>query len=1212
MHNMAERNTIDSVVALIESILKIPADQVDIDANLESFGINSLIIMELMDSIEEAFDVTLTPAQFSDIDSVRGVAALVDGLMVHDTGAQPNIIPLPAAENKPVAVSRPAKSDTRDATLPQQLFQQVGEKYAIDLKPQKVKTLEAMADALIENHSAELIRYYGLRASNDHAVKAQDDIAIIGMGCRLPDAPDYQTLWANMQAQKNSVREIPQSRWSWEDHYDAVPSPGKTLSKWGALLEDVDCFDADFFHISPEDAATMDPQLRLLIEETYHGIEDAGINIATLKGSRTGVFIGYEYAEYEHYLRRNNNKDLAYIPVFSSSSPSYYLANRISNAFDFCGPSESFNVNCASSAVAINRAYYSLLNNECDLAIVGAASLNLFADDYISASQYGVLSPDGTSGVFDDNANGFTRGEGIGVIVLRRRTAAENNNNRIYGLIKTVHESYRGATRNISEVKHEAITRVLQECYQKGAIAPESISYIEVDGYANKWADSFEYEGIKGAFAADTAGHKHVALGSIKGNIGNVEPVSGLVSTIKLALSLHHKVFPATISKKKINSFMDVEKPSHPLYIADREIPFDTLRQTSGSPVRAGINSFADSGSNVHIVLEEYLPQSRVNTGRAGVKQLVILSARDTQNLEKYVQRYIDFLSGAGSSVPLIDIAYTSQVGREALQERLAVVASDCEDLLAKLMLVATSGLNARSQLEAKEIYYSTNQQVANNPLAKLITEDMIHTQLMQNWQASEWKHISQLWVNGVSVPWQIIWQDNPAQRISLPGYPFAKNRYWIDIGVQNARDVSMVVNTLVPQQQPPAAASEENPWYFYIPANGGDEPENRAMASEDKIALFMVQDIARQLKCAQEDVARDKNLFDLGMASIGVAQLVMKMDELLATSLPLNVLFTYSNVNSLSGYLAQAFAERLDATVVSRIEPAKEAIKPPEEEPAAGPEPVAVDPAASVVALRRTGKKAAIFAVPGAGGHALSLQLLSQALGSAQPFYCLDPVGLAGDTSPMNNVRQIAAFNLAAMKSVQPQGPYRLLGYSNGGIVAFDMAQQLHEQGEKVTSLVLLDTLSPQWLGKDPVENMMVGVFNRLVSMMGKNSDLNVAELAQISPQQRGQFFYQRVTELGIVLPQKQFIATLNVALENELACRAYQPEKLSQAVNPLLLRATQGYVDMPADYGWNSLFCDTVKSYDISANHFTLLEKEHIKAVVKILNNVAKKSVR
>jgi acyl transferase domain-containing protein/acyl carrier protein len=710
MSNVAEVDVLGKVLALIESTLKVPVDQVDIDANLESFGVNSLIVMELMENIEKEFDVTLTPAQFANIDTVRGLAGLVETLVQGNVSQANGAQPAAGVSGAPGNVHRSQEAASvaglpsgHGEGLPASVLDYVRRQYSIDLSGREFASIEDVVDALTSNHAGDLLRHYGMSDGGASGARVPA-IAIVGMSCRLPDAPDHGAFWDNLVSQRNSMREIPKTRWNWEEHYSETPAPGKTVSKWGALIDDVDCFDAGFFNIPPEEAKTIDPQLRLLLEETYRAVEDAGINMKTLAGSRTGVFIGYEYSEYEHHLRKLNNQDFTKGPLFSSSSPSYYLSNRISYTYDLCGPSESYNVNCASSAVAINSAYHSLLNGESDVAIAGAASLNLFAEDYIAASQYGVLSPNGTSGVFDDDANGFTRGEGVATIVLKRLEDAQRDNNRIYGIIRCSHQNYRGAARNISEVKHESITSVIGECYKKGGVDLESVHYVEVDGYARKWADSFEYEGIKGAFQKSKAGEKHVALGSVKGNIGNVEAVSGVTNVIKIALSLHHKKFPATISKKKVNTFIDIDNASHPLYIADREIPFDSIRKEADQPIRAGVNSFADSGTSVHILLEEYMGEKQAAIETPQSKRVFVLSAKDGKRLETYVQKYIDYLSGESGSGSFADLTYTSQVGREALDERLAIVAASPKELLDKLGLVKKAGIKVKLYLESKDI----------------------------------------------------------------------------------------------------------------------------------------------------------------------------------------------------------------------------------------------------------------------------------------------------------------------------------------------------------------------------------------------------------------------------------------------------------------------------------------------------------------------------
>lgn len=1202
MANVAEIDVLSEVLKLIVSTLKVPADEIDIDANLESFGVNSLIVMELMENIEKAFDITLTPAQFSNIDTIRGLTGLVESLLVKEAPA--------AAPTAAAAPAAPLPGRAGDAGA-SDVLDYVSRRFAVDLSYRAFSSVEDIADALVFNHASDLLRHYGLSDAIEQGSRAGAParaplIAIVGMSCRLPDAPNPRAYWDNLIAQRNSMREIPASRWNWEDHYSETAAQGKSVTKWGALIDDVDCFDAAFFNIPAAEARTIDPQLRLLLEETYRAVEDAGIDMKKLAGSRTGMFVGYEYAEYEHHLRKLNNKDFTKGPLFSSSSPSYYLSNRISYTFDLCGPSESYNVNCASAAVAVNNAFYSLLNRESDVAIAAAASLNLFADDYIAASQYGILSPNGTSGVFDDDANGFTRGEGVAAVVLKRLDDAERDNDRIYGVIRASHQNYRGAARNISEVKHEAITNVLGECYEKAAVAAEAIDYVEVDGYASKWADSFEYEGIKGAFAKSKERGKHVALGSVKGNIGNVESVSGIANLIKIALAMHHKKFPATISKKKVNTFLDVDSAAHPLYIADREIDFADIRKDDSTPVRAGINSFADSGTNVHILVEEYLGGRRKAADAAQPKRLFVLSAKDARRLECYVQDYIGFLSAGEAVESFADLVYTAQTGREALSDRLAIVAASPKELLDKLALVKKNGIREKLGLDAKEIYYARVDFSDKNSLAHLITAEMAQMQLTQSQQSAQWKQIALLWVNGVTIPWATIWQGQGARRAALPTYPFARERHWVDI-VEQTGVASYVAAAAEAAPVATAAAAPEAvaaaAWHFYLPSAAA-AADASGLGRTEKMELFLKQEIARQLGLALGEVSLSKDFIELGMNSMGVAELIIRTDKLLDINLSPSVLFKYPEIGTLSEYLADTYADTVDALVVSATAPDAAAVR---QGGSAAGAPARTTPADILIPLQSKGDRTPIFAVPGAGGSALSLQQLSHALGSQQPFYCLEPVGLDGCTPPMSSVEQIADFNIDALRSVQAAGPYRLLGYSNGGVVAFEMARKLQEQGEKIASLVLLDTLAPALLGADLIEEMTVAVYNHFVATLGGESDLDVEQLQRIPEHERSEFLYQRVVALGLELPKPQFVATFDVATASELGCRAYQPRRLAQKTDLVLIRATEAFENAPQDYGWSEYAAGALRTLDVQADHFSLLEKEPVAEVARQIEQPA-----
>lgn len=1222
MKTYTAEDILSEVIRLIELTLKVPADQVDIDANFETFGINSLIVMELMENIEKEFDVTLTPAQFSNVDTVRSLAVLLEGLLgekaAESGGAQapsPVVAPMQAAAiAAPTAQASFAPTQgPQPSSLHQATLSFIRDRYGIELPGGGYASMHDIVDRLVLDHTGELLRHFGIAVADDGngGARRRDAVAIVGISCRLPDAPDHRAFWANLVDGRDSMREIPAERWDWQQHYAEKVEPGKTIARWGALIDDVDRFDAGFFAIPAEEAASMDPQQRLLLQETYRAVEDAGIDMKSLAGSRTGVFVGYEYSEYEHHLRQLNNKDFTKGPLFSSSSPSYYLSNRISFVFDLCGPSESYNVNCASSAVAINRAFHSLLDGESDIAIAGAVSLNLFEGDYIASSQYGVLSADGSSRVFDDDANGFTRGEGVAAVVFKRLSDAERDNDRIYAIVRGVHQTYRGAARNISEVKHEAISRVLSECYERTGVPASSVRYIEVDGYATKWADSFEYEGVKGAFANAGIDGKRVALGSLKANIGNVESVSGIANVIKLAMSMHHGRIPRTISVGKVNTFMDVASQKHPLYIADHDIVLDEIRDGEGVPVLAGINSFADSGSNVHILLEEYLSRKPA-AAEDRAKQLFLLSAKSSERLLDSVRRHIDFLANAGEGASLASLACTSQCGREAMTERLAISAASVSELREKLEVVERAGVREKLGLEGRGIFRGRFEAADKQSIASLITAEMSEGQLMRSKASGDWKPIGMLWVNGANIPWAGLWRGTGVAKAGLPGYPFARDRYWIDVQATADRQATGVATIRVPeavQMQPQAATADtgataqgpvERQWHFYVPADPAHVPAGaRSLSPTAKIELFLRQETALRMGVAIEQVAIDQDFIQLGLDSMAIADLFIRTDALLETNLSPSVLFKNPEIGSLAMYLGEVHAEQLDAIVVAPDAPEPGAVK------AAGEVRVApnhaVQPVDILVPLQTKGSQSPIFAVPGAGGGALSLQPLAQALGGEQPLYCLEAVGLDGSTEPHASVEDIAAFNLRALREVRAEGPYRLLGYSNGGIVAFEMARQLSQAGEKV-ELALLDTLSPAIEGKD-ADVEMAEVFNHFVSSIGGSATIDAKTLAAIPEGERAKHLHRIVAEAGLEVPERQFVATFDAAGASERVCRDYRPSEVDANVDVVLFRATRGYPGAPRDYGWSGHVKGGFQIHDVDATHFEVLAHEGVSVIARTL---------
>ena len=935
-----ELKIIQQVKSTVESILRMDRDQLDLDASFESFGIDSIIVMELITKLTTQLGVKITPAQFIELRTVRNLAAHIEmQLKGSDTVRRGGSAPAARQERSDQGKAhgeglgrhtdfktgkvirleqqalisrstRPSRNRTSGRHSAAETFRKfVDATYGIQMRVREGAAVEELIARLLAEHRAELGRHYGPPGATDVAAdeiapaKAMvvrtsaagvaqpaigaghqpQAVAIVGMGCRFPDAPDTKAFWHNLLEGRGSIKPIGRS----------LPAPdkedlgaGEVLSthpaRWGALIGDVDRFDAGFFGIQPSEAILMDPQERLLHEEVYRALEDAGLSSDSLRGTDTGVFIGYEYAEYEQLLRKSG-RGTGPAPLFNSSSPTYYLANRLSHTFDFRGPSEAINANCASSAAAINRAFQSLINGECSLAIVAGVSLNLFGDDYLSAASAGRLSPDGTCGVFDDAANGYTRGEGVGVIVLKRLQEAKSDHSRIYAIIRGCHQNYRGKTKSLADVSRDSISALLKDAYAKAGMSPDEVSYMEVDGYATKWGDSMEFEGIRHSLEAAAVSRTRCALGSLKGNIGNLEPASAVAAVIKVALALTHRKFPPTISKKTLNEFIDIDRSSTALFIADRIVPLEEIRRGPAIPVVAGINSFSDSGSNLHIILEEYVETTAVaDHADPPREQLCVVSARDPARLSEYVTQLAEILANADDAARFDDVVYTLQCGRDAFGERLAIIASGGLELLQKLRLFQEAGSRDERVLEREGIYYKSIALRKDEALATLIPADLIAMQLEQSLQTGQWRPVATLWINGAPIPWRKGWAGKRAQAASVPGHPFSKDRYW---------------------------------------AYGGGESQAAAtgpVGNAARMALLLKEELSLLLNVPVQEIRTDRNYVELGVTSLGMIDLVKKLNRVLAVRLSPSILFNYPDVSKLAAHLADTYPAKVAALAIT------------------------------------------------------------------------------------------------------------------------------------------------------------------------------------------------------------------------------------------------------------------------------------------------------
>ena len=494
-----------------------------------------------------------------------------------------------------------------------------------------------------------------------------EPIAVIGMGCRFPGgASDPSRFWRLLVDRGDAIREVPADRWSIDALYDPDPgAPGKMSTRWGGFLDAVDGFDAQFFGISPREAARMDPQQRLLLEVAWEALEDAGQTRDGLDGSPTGVFVASYHNDYASLMTADPRR----IDAWTSTGTAHSIvANRLSYLLNLRGPSLTVDTACSASLVAVHLACRSLRADECSLAVAGGVSLMLSPDVTISLSKWGFLAPDGRCKTFDERANGFVRGEGAGVVVLKRLSDAIADGDRIIGLIRGTAVNQDGRTSVLTAPSGVAQAEVIRQALENGMVAAEQVDYVEAHGTGTALGDPIEVEALAAVYGS--AGAHRCALGAVKANIGHLEAAAGIAGLIKALLCLQHGLVPAQVHFSRLN-------PHLSLTFTRLVIPTEPLPWPRSDRRRlAGVSSFGFGGTNVHVVLEEApeLPGSTEEEIDAPTGALLLpLSATSHESLISLAEEYAGWLPR--DDVPRIgDVCYTAAVRRTHHDHRLAVV----------------------------------------------------------------------------------------------------------------------------------------------------------------------------------------------------------------------------------------------------------------------------------------------------------------------------------------------------------------------------------------------------------------------------------------------------------------------------------------------------------------------------------------------------------
>ncbi|MEJ2621335.1 MAG: SDR family NAD(P)-dependent oxidoreductase, partial [Candidatus Thiodiazotropha sp.] len=737
---------------LLSSVIGLPAHRIEADAPMEKYGIDSIMVMQLTNQLEKIFG-SLPKTLFFEYQDIR---ELTDYFLT---------------------------------TYPEQLNDVLGiangEQYTVSLPNRPTATVASV------KHPA------GRRRPRARALSAASvgpknqrelDIAIIGLAGRYPQAANVQAFWENLRSGKDAITEIPADRWDHSLYFDAEKNKaGKTYGKWGGFLDGVDRFDPLFFNISPREAEYLDPQERLFMQCVYEVLEDAGYTREALGrnqrfglGGNVGVYVGVMYEEYQLYGAQETIQGR---PIALSGNPSS-IANRVSYFCNFHGPSMAVDTMCSSSLTAIHLACQSLQYGDCELAVAGGVNVSVHPNKYLILGQGSFISSKGRCESFGQGGDGYVPGEGVGALLLKPREKAEADGDHIYGVIKATAINHGGKTNGYSVPNPNAQASVIGRIFQEVAIDPRTISYIEAHGTGTSLGDPIEIAGLNKAFQAHTRETQFCAIGSAKSNIGHCESAAGIAGVTKVLMQMKHKELVPSLHSEILNPNIDFE--TSPFFVQQtlsewKRPILDIDGDHREFPRLAGISSFGAGGSNAHVVIEEHTPSAQTRPGADADSPhpvIILLSAKSDEQVRQQAQRLLSALaSSLKGDVRLADIAYTLQVGREMMEVRLALLVHSVEELQGKLerFVAGDDNIDEFYQGHAK----------GNKEALQTLTSDEDIQAAMESWVAKgKYSKLIELWVQGLRFDWEKLYGEIRPQRISLPTYPFAEERYWVPIAV--------------------------------------------------------------------------------------------------------------------------------------------------------------------------------------------------------------------------------------------------------------------------------------------------------------------------------------------------------------------------------------------------------------------------------------------
>lgn len=543
-------------------------------------------------------------------------------------------------------------------------------------------TINKIAEFFAVNLYGEESEAHGVVGGSYHG----EAIAIVGIGCKMPMAPNGPgDFWNLLKNGECGINDEPSDRWDLNQYLDKnEDAPGKTYTLSAGLIDDIESFDGKLFGIAPREIESMEPQQRLVLEASWSSLENAGYAPNALNGTRTGVFVGVGANEYIRACATGaREEDIMFIPTGNALN---VIAGRVAFNLGLQGPTMTIDTACSSSAVAIHLASQSLRNGECDMALAGGVNAMVMPETFVALSKAHMLSKEGRCKTFDESADGYVRGEGVGVLALKRLSDAERDGDNIVAVIKGSAINQDGRSSSLTAPNGPSQESVIRTALANADLTVDDVDWVETHGTATPLGDPIEVQSLEAVYCANRSSENPLIISSVKTNIGHLESAAGVSSVMKAALSLQHSEIPPHLHFNKFNPHIAVDASKF-------TIPLETREWKTGERKRrVGISSFGFSGTNVHMILEEAPQRKDVINATERNSHVLTLSGKTEGAVLGLAKRYAEFLQGDNlnaKEAAFADIAFTANTARQQFEHRVAIIAPDAAAAVDKLKQVA-------------------------------------------------------------------------------------------------------------------------------------------------------------------------------------------------------------------------------------------------------------------------------------------------------------------------------------------------------------------------------------------------------------------------------------------------------------------------------------------------------------------------------------------